>query len=155
MAAEVDDRILVFVIDDDRELRESVAEVLMLEGYRVRTMPSADAAWTELALGFVPAAILLDLWLPGTTSGEFLRRLRASRHAGVPVILLSASRSSSRLELDVEAICEKSGEPTAIVRAVDRVVGRAPASATSFRVPARRAIDRRSGHARRRVPAAR
>ena len=113
---------LVFVVDDESEVRQSIADFLIMEGYDARPLPSADAAWTAVVHGPRPALIVLDLWIPGMTSAEFVRRLRASRHAAVPVLVLSGVRSNDQVESDVDAVTQKPIESTALVRLVDRLV---------------------------------
>lgn len=131
-------RTLVFVIDDDLDVRNSVAELLILEGYEALPLPSADAAWNELAVGVRPALIILDLWLPGMSSGEFVRRLRASRQARTPVLVLSGTPGSSRCEADVDAVSQKPIEATTLVRTVDKLVRVGVRNAGPERRPPRR-----------------
>src|SRR3954454_22456903 len=118
---------VVFVIDDDREVRQGVVETLRMEGYDPRPFAAAEAAWREL-LRDPPAAIVLDGWLHGTTSGELIRRVRASRHAATPIIVLSGTRSWERVDHDADAVCNKTGDATTLVRTVDRLVRRAAAA---------------------------
>src|SRR4051812_24031802 len=113
---------LIFVVDDETEVRASIADVLTVEGYEARPLPSCDAAWAEIIRGTRPAAILLDLWIPGMSSGEFVRRLRSSECSGVPVLVLSGSRSVGGIDDDVDAILQKPVEGTALVRAVDKLI---------------------------------
>jgi DNA-binding response OmpR family regulator len=115
---------VVLVVDDDVEVRHSVADLLILEGYDARPLPSADAAWSELSLGVRPSLIILDLWIQGMTSSEFLRRLRASPYARAPVLVLSGSPSRDHVEWNVRAVLHKPIEATALVRAVDRLATR-------------------------------
>jgi DNA-binding response OmpR family regulator len=148
---------VVFVVDDDCEVRQSIADLLAMEGYEPRPFPTADAAWTAIAIsGTQPASIILDLWLHGMSSSEFIRRLRSSRQAGVPVLLLSGARSAEQLEADVDAVVQKPIEACALVRAIDKLVcsGRmalaAAPPATRGRLPPRPAPrDSRKGPARR------
>jgi DNA-binding response OmpR family regulator len=134
------------VVDDDVEVRAAVADVLVMEGYEARPLPSADAAWSTLVAGARPAVIILDWWLPGMTSSEFVRRLRASAQAGVRVLLLSASESVDRAEIDADAVARKPIEPTSLVRAVDKLVGSypgQPAASASRALPGRKPARRR------------
>ena len=117
---------VVLVIDDDDDVRSSISELLKLEGYEARPIASAEAGWAALEQGAQPAAIVLDLWLRGMSSGEFIRQLRASRHGAVPVLVLSATQSIEELDLDVEAVSHKPIEPTTLVSAVDKVVRLGP-----------------------------
>jgi CheY-like chemotaxis protein len=113
---------LVMLVDDDPLVRESVAETLEIEGYTVAPVPTGEAALTALDLGATPSALLLDLWLPGMGSVAFLRALRARPGSRMPVIVLTAWPSTTRLDLNVDACLVKPAEATAIVRAVDRLV---------------------------------
>ena len=115
---------LVLIVDDDIQSRQSIAELLEMEGYEARPVPSADAAWTEIANGAKPAVVILDLWIAGMTSGEFVRRLRTSSARRVPVMVLSGSRSAHHLPADVDAVSEKPIEATSLVRLVDKLARR-------------------------------
>jgi len=143
---------VVFVVDDDCEVRQSIAELLTMEGYEPRPFPTADAAWTAMTIGGTrPASIILDLWLTGMSSSEFIRRLRASRQASVPVLVLSGARSAEQIEADVDAVMQKPIESCALVRAIDKLIcaGRmagAAAPPMAGRAPPRRAP--RDGHKR-------
>jgi DNA-binding response OmpR family regulator len=127
---------LVFVIDDDTDVRQSVVDLLIIEGYDARGLSRAEAAWFEISRGAQPAAIVLDLWLPGAmSSGELVQRLRASRSAPVPILVLSGSRAVEQLEADVDAIIQKPIEATALVRALDRLVRRSAKTGAVRRSP--------------------
>jgi len=77
----------LLLVEDDRELAQMLAEYLHLQGHRVTTAGSGEAALARLAT--LPVDLLvLDIGLPGIDGLETLRRLRAT-HA-VPVIMLTA-----------------------------------------------------------------
>jgi two-component system OmpR family response regulator len=136
---------LVLVVDDDEAVRDGLADLLTMEGYLVRAIPSAAAAWTALAHGKKPAAIVLDLWLQGMSGGELVRRLRTSEHASIPVLILSGSHSKNGLEHDVDGFELKPVEGTTLVRAVDRLVrfGRRKGAMRASTVP-QPAMERRA-----------
>ncbi|MFO1434017.1 MAG: PAS domain-containing protein [Candidatus Competibacteraceae bacterium] len=67
----------ILVVDDNIDAAESVAMLLELEGYEVRTVHTGAAA-LALAPDFQPRVILLDLGLPGMDGYEVARRLRAN-----------------------------------------------------------------------------
>jgi FixJ family two-component response regulator len=136
---------LVFVVDDDRDVRQVLAEVLLMEGYDVKSLPSADAAWIEIAHGAQPAVVIMDLWLPGMSSAELIQRLRRSACGRLPVIVLSGDRVSEQMERDVEFVLRKPVELTTLIRAIDRAARHNPqTSGTSRRtLPARRAQTKR------------
>ncbi len=81
---------MIYVVEDDRGIRELVVYTLQGTGF--------DAAGFEDAAGFdaacrkeKPALVLLDIMLPGEDGLAVLRRLRAnSETARLPVILVTA-----------------------------------------------------------------
>jgi CheY-like chemotaxis protein len=71
----VEPPVTVLVVDDHADAAISLAELLALHGFEVRTAhdgPSALAA----AVAEPPDAVVTDLAMPGMTGWEFLRRLR-------------------------------------------------------------------------------
>jgi DNA-binding response OmpR family regulator len=114
---------VVMIVDDDSDLRDCLADVLMMEGYDARPLRSADSAWREMLGGTKPAAIILDQWILGMSSGEFIRRLRASAFADVPVLMLSGSPAARKLGQDLDAVLQKPVETTTLVRTVDKLIG--------------------------------
>jgi two-component system response regulator VicR len=81
-------RPLVLVVDDERALRETLAYNLRRAGFAVCTAGDAAEALAR-ARAQPPAAVLLDVLLPGGTDGfEVCRLLRPALRC--PIILLSA-----------------------------------------------------------------
>jgi PAS domain S-box-containing protein len=66
----------VLVVDDNHDAVESLAELLRLSGYAVKTAPDGVSA-LGMAESFRPEVALLDLGLPGMDGFELARRLRA------------------------------------------------------------------------------
>jgi PAS domain S-box-containing protein len=65
----------VLVVDDNVDAAESLAELLRLSGYAVKTAPDGGAA-LGVVESFRPEVALLDLGLPGMDGFELARRLR-------------------------------------------------------------------------------
>ena len=83
---------LVMVVDDDDDIRETLAGLLEDEGYQVAAFPTGQDALLALKRGLGPRVILLDLKLPKIDGLEVLRRLRAdARTQYVPVVVLTTS----------------------------------------------------------------
>lgn len=76
----------LLVVEDDRELCESIADVLRLTGYEVETALDGEAALEALRRAPPPHAVLLDLVLPRATAGQVLAALRAA--AAPPAVVL-------------------------------------------------------------------
>ena len=104
----------LLVVDDEEAMRRSLADILRLEGYQVRTAPDGDRAIALLEKTGEQAAnidlILLDLKMPGTDGLDVLRFITEHRLSSSPdsvdairpvVILLTAHGS---LESAIEAL---------------------------------------------------
>ncbi|MDT8369244.1 MAG: response regulator [Longimicrobiales bacterium] len=80
---------LVLVIDDDEDARDLVRRYLEREGYRVATASDGDTG-SRMARELHPAAITLDVLMPGMDGWAVLSELKAHRTtAEIPVIMLS------------------------------------------------------------------
>lgn len=81
----------ILVVDDDADCRESLQLVLEDAGYAVAIAGDGRAALQALESGPRPAAILLDLMMPGMDGKEFLAEIkRRPAFAAIPVIVVSA-----------------------------------------------------------------
>ena len=77
----------VLVVEDDADIADVLRRSLRNEGYEVRT--SADGVEAlDVAAGFVPDLVVLDLGLPRLDGVEVCRRLRAE--GDVPILMLTA-----------------------------------------------------------------
>jgi len=80
----------VLVIDDDREVRESLRTLLQLDGYKVKTARDGQDALEQLRGGLRPCIILLDLMMPAMDGQHFrAEQLRDPEFAHIPVVVLS------------------------------------------------------------------
>lgn len=81
---------LIFVIDDEKDIRDILKVNLLQEGYEVQQFSSAD----EAAKGFAsakPDLIILDIMMEGKDGYEFCREIRGKeKFKNIPVIFLSA-----------------------------------------------------------------
>ncbi len=90
----VSDSKVVLIVDDDRDIAESIADVLRARGRRVAIALDGQAA-LKVARGERVALVLLDWRLPDSLAGAMLvRRLREACGAAVPVVVLSADPTS-------------------------------------------------------------
>jgi CheY-like chemotaxis protein len=71
----------VLVVDDNHDSADTMAELVRIWGYEVRTAHDGPAA-LECARSFRPNVVLLDVGLPGMDGYELARRLRAEGLAG-------------------------------------------------------------------------
>ena len=79
----------VLIVDDDRDIREMVADYLQKNG--LRTTVAADGREMRAALdSHAIDLIVLDLMMPGEDGLVLCRNLRASKHKAIPVLMLTA-----------------------------------------------------------------
>ncbi len=77
----------VLIVEDDMDIADVLRRSLRNEGYEVKT--SADGIEAlDVAAGFVPDLVVLDLGLPGMDGVEVCRRLRSD--GDVPILMLTA-----------------------------------------------------------------
>jgi len=77
----------VLIVEDDADIADVLRRSLRNEGYEVRTSGDGTEA-LEIAAGFVPDLVVLDLGLPGLDGVEVCRRLRSD--GDVPILMLTA-----------------------------------------------------------------
>ena len=88
---------VILIVDDDEELRDSMAETLADLGHRPEHAADGEAALRRIARGGIDA-VLLDLRMPGLDGLEVLRRIRAQeRTTGslLPVAMLTAAPTAA------------------------------------------------------------
>lgn len=80
-------KISVLAVDDDPNMLEGLSEVLELEGFEVRTAPSASAALQSAAAN-APDLVLSDYQLPDASGLELCAQLAQAR-PGTPLLMVT------------------------------------------------------------------
>jgi CheY-like chemotaxis protein len=81
----------ILVVEDDEAIRESLRDVLELEGWSVAQADNGSSALDLLEGGLQPSLVLLDLMMPVMNGLELLSRLRSTPlFASLAVIVVSA-----------------------------------------------------------------
>jgi two-component system, NtrC family, nitrogen regulation response regulator NtrX len=78
----------ILVVDDESDIRSTLREVLVDEGYTVDMAPDAAHART-LKSNTEPDLILLDIWMPDTDGITLLREWAAQGALNCPVVMMS------------------------------------------------------------------
>ena len=93
----------IFIVEDDNETADMLAEMVRLSGYRVRLYHGAQTALAALRQQ-TPAALILDIMMPEVSGLDVLREIRSdSRLHDLPVILLSAKSTPLEIEEGMQA----------------------------------------------------
>ncbi len=79
---------LVYIVDDDSDMRDSLAWLMKTVGLRTKTFASAAAFLRDFSPNG-PGCVLLDVRMPGTSGLDLFEELVA-RGAGMPVIFITA-----------------------------------------------------------------
>jgi RNA polymerase sigma factor (sigma-70 family) len=116
----------VFIVDDDAGVRDSLAMLLELKGFRTRVFASAEAFLAEHRPES-PGCLVLDLRMPGM-SGLELQADLARRGATLPVIIITAhgdvATTRSALKGGAVDFIEKPIDDEALVAAIATALDR-------------------------------
>lgn len=81
----------ILVVEDDREIRAALVELLEFEGFVVHAASDGQAALDQLRDGVRPDLIILDLMMPVKSGAQFREeQMNDPGIANIPVIVLSA-----------------------------------------------------------------
>ena len=100
----------ILIVDDDEDIRDSLAECLELEGFTVATAANGAEGLARLREDATPSLVLLDLMMPVMSGWDVLEALKKNADlASIPVVVFTAA-----------------GEPTVTDRGLQRPVLRKP-----------------------------
>jgi CheY-like chemotaxis protein len=108
----------VLVVEDDRDTREIIAEILRAGGHEVRSAGNGLEALQVLERDASVGLVLLDLMMPVMDGWQFLaarRNLRPERE--VPVVVLSATPEAVSA-VDVDRVLAKPIEMESLLAVV-------------------------------------
>lgn len=115
---------LVRVVDDDEKVRRSVAFVLELDGWSVKSFASAEAFLAEDDPQ-APGCLVLDVRMPGMSGLELQAALRASGRS-IPVLFLTGhgdlDMAVTALKRGAADFCTKPVAPKKLQAAVGKLV---------------------------------
>ena len=91
------DKNVILIVDDDKDIRESLQEILEDEGYRIFTASNGKEAFEFLSTPAAqqPSLILLDLMMPVMGGSEFIVQKKTQPELShIPTVIMSASNLS-------------------------------------------------------------
>jgi two-component system nitrogen regulation response regulator NtrX len=77
----------ILVVDDERDIRESLRGILEEEGYKVALAETGEACLEQLKKRS-SEVVLLDIWLPGIDGLETLERIRQMQMEDAPEVVM-------------------------------------------------------------------
>lgn len=94
----------VMVVDDDRDIRETVADALSMEGYGVYCAENGKVALDKLhhmEKENLPGCIFLDILMPVMNGNEFLEEIDHEEHevSEIPIVVTSANFDLKKINM--------------------------------------------------------
>lgn len=112
----------VLIVEDEKDIRESLCELLEAEGFVVCQAENGRLALDSLAeMHLLPHVILLDLMMPIMDGEQFRREQVADdRLARIPIVVMSAARDIAEVggRMNAFAVLKK---PMSIDLLVDKL----------------------------------
>jgi CheY-like chemotaxis protein len=110
----------ILVVDDDPDIRESLREVLVDEGYEVTCVANGREALEHLRNSPRPCVILLDLMMPVMDGWQFRREQKQDPTiADIPLVVITATGKRPVL-IDAEELVMKPLDLGRLFEAIER-----------------------------------
>ncbi|WP_419807368.1 response regulator [Sphingomonas sp.] len=126
----------LLLVDDERSIREPLAQYLTKQGFRVTQAGDAAAARTRLA-AYAIDLVILDVMMPGEDGLSLCRHIRATGE--LPVILLTARAEETDrivgLEMGADDYVVKPFSPRELATRVKVILRRTSAGGTRQHAP--------------------
>ena len=91
----------ILIVDDERDIRELISDILKDEGFTTRLAGTADACMKEIKTE-LPSLIILDIWLKDSDmDGIDILKVVKRDHPEVPIVIISGH---GNIEIAVAAI---------------------------------------------------
>lgn len=95
----------LLVVEDNEDIRRSLRDLFMLEGFVVEEAANGREALDRLDSGWRPSMIVLDLVMPVMDGFEFLRQMQLRPERDTPVLVLT----SLAYDADTRSLRERYG----------------------------------------------
>ncbi len=126
----------ILLVDDERSIREPLAQYLTRQGLRVTQAGDAEAARTRLA-AYAIDLVVLDIMMPGEDGLSLCRHIRAT--SDLPVILLTARAEETErvvgLEMGADDYVTKPFSPRELTARIKTILRRAAAGGARQHAP--------------------
>ena len=126
----------LLLVDDERSIREPLAQYLTRQGFRVTQAGDAESARTRMA-AYAIDLVVLDIMMPGEDGLSLCRHIRANGET--PVILLTARTEETDrivgLEMGADDYVVKPFSPRELAARIKVVLRRTVAGGTRLHAP--------------------
>jgi len=115
----------ILCVDDHELVRDGIRAMLVRQGWGCQCANDGEDALQWLTSGVKPVDILItDHSMPGMGGLELVEKLRATKFAGKILVhstRLSGSERAAYLDLDVDAIVPKTGNPEPLIKVIEEL----------------------------------
>jgi CheY-like chemotaxis protein len=112
----------ILLVEDNRDIRDALSDVLEIEGYEVTAVSNGLEALDQLrSTKELPALVLLDLTMPVMDGFQFRsEQLADSRLAPLPVIVMSADHQvvNKSSQMQASMVLRKPVEIDSLLKAI-------------------------------------
>lgn len=113
----------VLLVDDDTELRMSLADLLHNDGFRVWSAANGQEALAHLHGSSLPDVILLDLMMPVKDGWQFrIEQKQDPAISSIPVLAMSADDTAKAAAIDADYYLKKPFEYSVLLDALHRII---------------------------------
>lgn len=112
----------LLLVEDDVDLRESVAEILSFADYEICTAANGIEALKLIHAGYKPDAVLTDLMMPLMDGFELIAHLRKEEIEHLPIIVLSASYNRAETKTGADVFLSKPFTIDELTDSIDAVL---------------------------------
>jgi CheY-like chemotaxis protein len=117
----------VLLVEDDWDVSEAVGGVLSEEGYQVVFASDGREALQKLRADPLPAAVVLDLFLPEVNGWDLYQTLKSDpRLSHIPVIVMTAAGEYWGYPVPAAMVVRKPVDAVRLVRLLEAAIGREP-----------------------------
>lgn len=108
---------MIWVVDDNSAVAESLAALLIASGFKAMAMTSGRLALERLRAGEQPALMVLDLRMPGNGGNDVLEQIAFHPEWTFPVIVSTGCEEllSDALVSRVAAVLPKTVDPMVMI----------------------------------------
>jgi CheY-like chemotaxis protein len=115
----------ILIVEDDSDFRDTLTDLLQIEGYRVTQASNGREALAQLRKRTPPCIILLDLMMPEMNGWQFREeQLKDDRLREIPVVVMTASRGLEGDPLSARQVLYKPIGLGELISAVERHAAR-------------------------------
>ena len=112
----------ILVVDDEPDIRQSVKQILQVNGYTVETAVDGDDCLQKLK-ELTPDLILLDIMMPGTPVKEILPKVKNIKIIYVTVVrIIEAEKQGLLGQRNIVGFIQKPFDINGLLKEVKKII---------------------------------